>query len=339
MPFIFFMRILKATLLLLLLLYTSFSYAIDLSTRPDIQQYIQTISQKYGFDQAELASLFNQINFRESTLAKIKPSAQTKPKPYYAYRDALITPKRVDDGVAYWQQHQETLQKAEKIYGVPATLLIGILGVETGYGKNIGSHSALQGLTTLAFNHPTRRPYFTSELTEFLLLCRDQGWDPRQVISSFDGGLGLPQFMPSSYRYYAVSSEQGRQPDLFNNDEDVIFSMANYLSKKGWRPEQPIVAKAKMLKNRKNLDIETDSKPRFTLVELKSQYGLAPANAATPQDLKAGILALETKQTLEHWLAFHNFSVIKKYNNSTNYAMTVYQLGNVISAEAKKRDT
>jgi membrane-bound lytic murein transglycosylase B len=317
----------KLTLILSLLFFyfhTSASLAIDLGSRPDIQTYIQNISQKYNFEQAQLTNWFNQTDFLEVTVSKVhKPS---KPKPFYIYRDALMTPERIKSGAAYWKEHKKALLSVEKRYGVPPEIMLGILGIETGYGVNTGHYSAFQGLITLAFNHPSRRPYFTSELTNYLLLCREQGWDPLSVRSSFDGGLGLPQFMPSSYREYAISANDSEQPNLFE-DDDTIVSMGNYLHRKGWQAEKPIVVPAKIIDGKSIYPIPPEGVPALlTLAELKQRYGVVPRQNL-PDDLKAGILALQNEHGLEYWLFFQNFLVIKKYNNSTNYAMTVYSLG------------
>jgi len=321
--------------LLFFYFYTSCSFAIDLGARPDIQAYIQNISQKYNFDQAELTSWFNQTDFLKVTVAKVQHKP-TQPTPFYAYRNAIITPERVKAGVAYWEQHKEALLAAEARYGVPVEIMMGILGIESGYGANTGHYSAFQGLATLAFNHPSRRAYFTSELTSYLLLCREQGWDPLRVQSSFDGGLGLPQFMPSSYREYAVKTrENGGKPNLFE-DDDAIASMGNYLRAKGWQAEQPIAVRAKVIAKKGAHSVNAEDIPAMlTLAELKQQHGLVPFQSIPP-DLKATVLSVQERYALEHWLSFHNFHVIKKYNNSTNYAMTVYELGNVICGKTKK---
>lgn len=322
----------KLTLILSLLMacfYTQVCCAIDLSRRPDIQTYIQTISQKYHFDQVELINWFNQTDFLKVTIAKVhKP---VKPTPFYVYRNAIITPVRIKQGVAYFAEHREALLAAQKNYGVPVEVMLGILGIETGYGVNTGHYSAFQGLLTLAFNHPSRSHYFTSELTSYLLLCREQGWNPLLVQSSFDGGLGLPQFMPSSYREYAVNAAQdGEQPNLFE-DDDAIASMGNYLRAKGWQANQPVAVPAKVMKKQGVRAIPQEGvSAMMTLAELKKLYGVVPQQKNLPDTLKAGVLSLQMQHGLAYWLFFENFSVIKKYNNSSNYAMTIYQLGNII---------
>lgn len=322
--------------ILVCLLFTSFyvhaSFAIDLSARSDIREYIQTISQKYHFDQAQLTSWFNQIELFKPTIRKIKKPG--KPTPFYVYRNAIVTPARIRAGVAYWQKHRKTLEAAEKHYGVPARIIVGILGIETTYGKDTGHYSAFQGLATIAFSHPQRRGYFTAELTQYLLLCREHHWNPLAIRSSFDGGLGLPQFMPSSYREYAVSASNNRKPNLLTNNQDAIFSIANYLRAKGWQPGKPIAIRAKVI-HENAAAIKSDGKPNFTLLELQ-HHGLIPTQKV-PNNLKAGVLFLQYPDGIQKWLSFKNFSVIKTYNNSTNYAMTIYALGDAIAAVVTKK--
>lgn len=314
--------------------YTHASFAIDLSTRPDIREYIQTISQKYHFNQAQLTSWFNQIELFKPTIRKVKKAG--KPVPFYVYRNAIVTPHRIRAGVAYWQKHRKTLEAAEKRYGVPAKVIIGILGIETTYGEDTGRHSAFQGLATLAFSHPRRRDYFTTELTQYLLLCREHHWNPLAIRSSFDGGLGLPQFMPSSYREYAVSANPHRKPNLLKNNQDAIFSIANYLRAKGWQPGEPVAVRAKVIHDHNMAAINPDGKAKFTLPELK-HYGLIPMQKV-PTHLKAGVLLLEYPNGMEKWLSFKNFSVIKAYNSHINYPMTIYALGDAISTIVTKKE-
>ncbi len=331
-------RIQKFLLGIFLTCYSLSSFALDLSRERDVREYIETISQRYNFDEAQLTSWFNQISFEKSTLRKLRaqarPTQPSIPTPFYIYRDKLITPKRVHAGVAFWRQHAQALAIAQQRYGVPAEIIIGILGIETTYGENTGHYSAFRGLTTLAFNHPTRRAYFTSELTNFLLLSRAQGWNPLAIRSSFDGGLGLAQFMPSSYREYAVNAQGERDAnvDLWRSG-DAIASIGNYLRAKGWQPNQPIAIPAKVLNNDYRRLHDPDGKLKFTIAELQQNYGLAP-NKAMPPDTKVGVIYLQDRHNREAWITLKNFSVVRAYNGRINYVMTAYELGRVIAAKS-----
>lgn len=329
------MKVIKLFLTAMVILCcTATSFAIDLSQEADVRNYIEAISRKYDFDQAQLTNWFNQIDFVD--IAVKKSQAAKAPTPFYIYRNKIITPARIKKGVVYWQKHRKALLKAQQRYGVPAAVILGILGIETTYGENIGHSSAFRGLATLAFKHPTRRPYFTDELTQFLLLSREHGWNPLVVPSSFDGGLGLPQFMPGSYRRYAVEADGSRGlPNLFSNNGDAIASIGNYLRAKGWQANQPVVMRARVLNNRYSQLENSNGKVNFTVADLRQQYGLTPVQAVSPQK-KTGVLLLQNTLHKEYWLAFQNFSVIKTYNNSSNYAMTVYELGHAVLAAAAK---
>lgn len=331
----------KYMFLLLFCVYAHAALAIDLNARPDVQAYIEHISARHQFDPLQLTNWFNQVEFFRPTVSKVQKTGPARPTPFYVYRDAIITKKRIDAGVIYFKKHKKALLAAEAKYGVPVSIMLGILGIESGYGVNTGHYSAFQGLATLAFNHPTRRTYFTSELTSYLLLCREQDWDPLRVRSSFDGGLGLPQFMPSSYREYAVKTpENGGKPNLFM-DEDTIASMGNYLRAKGWQAGKPIAARAKLI-HKKGMpsfypEPTTKFTLQFTLAELKKRYGVIPYKNF-PSDFKANVFPLENTNGLEHWLAFHNFYVIRRYNNSTHYVMTAYTLGNIITEKVRRQN-
>lgn len=327
------MRAIKILVFLALTcLCASRSFAMDLAAHPEVQRYIQTISDKYNFDPAQLSDWFNQIDYLQ--IKFISKPASAKAQPYYAYRNLLITPARVRAGVAYWQQHRTDLLAAQQRYGVPATVIVGILGVETTYGTNMGTYSAFRALASEAFQNQRRSAFFTNELTEYLLLCREQGWHPLTVRSSYAGAIGMPQFMPSSYRQYAVSTGRFRKnADLLHNDQDVIASIAYYLRAKGWQPNQPVALRAQASsQNAARFMDRSDAPLRLAQWQQHQVTALQKADSR----LAAYPIMLQGENGIERWLAFKNFSVIKSYNNSTDYAMTVYQLGNIIATTAEK---
>lgn len=321
-------KILLATLISLsALCYTLPSAAIDLGVNPEVRSYINTIVKKYNYSEKDLYRWFNIIDFNQGIISSMEKPGEAKP--WLDYRRIFIQPERIQMGANYWRTHAKALKAAEKHHGVPAKIVVGIIGVETYYGKNKGSSPVLEALATIAFKYPPRSKYFTNELTEFLLLCREQHWDPLAIRGSYAGAMGLPQFMPSSYRTYAVDGSQNGYINLFDDHQDVVASVANYLEKKGWHRGEPTVVPAKALPHHKAMtEAEANGKLNYTLKQL-AEMGFVPA-VAVPQHLKVGLLGFETEQGTQYWITFHNFQVIKRYNNSGKYALVVDTLGELV---------
>jgi membrane-bound lytic murein transglycosylase B len=253
--------------------------------RDDVQHFIHKVSARDHFDSQKLTAIFNQVN-PDNMIVKSEKKPHEQTMTWNRYRARLITPEHIERGAVFWSAHFDTLQLAQQKYGVDPAIIIGILGVETDYGKYLGKFRAIDALSTLAFDYPRREHYFQYELEQYLLLTRDLERDPLSFPSSYAGALGLPQFMPSNYRHLAVS-KNGKSPDLFNNADDVILSIANYFHHSGWQPNQAITLQVSNCNN----------------------------------TLKLGN---------ECWQIYPNFLVIKRYNNSNFYAMTVYQLGQAV---------
>lgn len=259
--------------------------------RKEVQHFIQDMHQKHEIDKAHLTSLFGQYSPNPKVVALM--DKQFKPSPWYQYRDRILTDKRTSDGVHFWQTNHVLLKKAEKHFGVPAEIIVAIIGVETAYGQIMGTYPVLQTLSTLAFDYPRRAPYFKKELEHFLLLSKEGALHPLKVNGSYAGAMGIPQFMPSSYRQFAVDFTGKGTRNLYNTS-DAIGSIANYLKLHGWHPN--------------------------TLIATRSHH-----QHVTTQ--KEKIITLETGENKkEPWIVYHNFQVIKSYNNSNFYAMSVYLL-------------
>lgn len=316
-----------------LVVHMSVALALNVNKDPQVQEYIHYLNSQYGFNTAYLEQLFNKVTYNPTVLQRMEQAGQ--PMPWFQYRAIFIKPERVQQGAEFWRENRVALARAQSQYGVPAAIIAGILGEETSYGSYKGSFSTLDALSTLAFRYPRRAGYFRNELTHFLLLCREQQWNPLTIKGSYAGALGLPQFMPSSYRTYAVDYHNDGVKDLFNNNEDVIVSIANYLQKKGWKANQPIASPARVTNSKVYMLADQQGKPKYTVKQLR-HYGMEPVqrvSAATP----AGVLFLKDKDSDEAWLTFNNFSVIKRYNTSNYYAMVAYQLGNLVQAAATKK--
>lgn len=322
-------KILLATLISLsALCYTLPSVAIDINANPEVRVYINTISKKYHYDEQNLYRWFSAINFNQSIIASMEKPGEAKPWP--DYRRIFIQPERIQMGATYWRTHAKALKAAEKHHGVPAKIIVGIIGVETYYGKNKGSSPVLEALATIAFKYPPRSEYFRNELTEFLLLSREQHWDPLTIKGSYAGAMGLPQFMPSSYRTYAVDGSRSGYINLFDDHQDVVASVANYLEKKGWHRGEPTVVPAKALSHHKPMtEAEANGKLDYSLQQL-ADMGFVPA-VSVPKNLKVGLLGFETEHGMQYWITFHNFQVIKRYNNSGKYALVVDTLGESVA--------
>jgi len=302
----------------------------SLASRPDVQAFIREMAAKHGFSEAELRALFSRAQAQSDIIALITRPAESKP--WYDYREIFIVSQRIRGGVEFWRRHQQALQRAEQTYGVPAEIIVAIIGVETMYGGNTGRHRVLEALATLAFDYPRRADFFRKELENYLLLTRDEGIDPLSLKGSYAGAMGLGQFMPSSYRAYAVDFDGDRQRDLWHNPVDAIGSVANYLSEHRWQRGEPITTRANVGGSQyRALSVTRPETPRYTVASLR-QRGVIP-QAPVADDLKATLVRLDAAQGTEYWLGFYNFYAITRYNRSVLYAMAVYQLSQAIRAQ------
>ncbi len=312
-----------------LLIYANSCFAgmAALSERYDVHQYIEGVSNQYNFNAPWLAHIFNNAELRPELLKMMK--APKEGIPWYQYRAFFITPKQIKLGVEFWNKHEKTLEKAQREYGVPADLIVAIIGVETQYGQNTGKYRVIDTLTTLAFDGNSRRAFFKNELTQYLLLTRDQSFNPLSIRGSYAGAIGVPQFMPSSYRTFAVSANGDGSPDLIRNYDDAILSVANYFKQHGWQSGGPVAVPAIVTGNQYQSFINGKLKPRYSL-KLLEKKGIKPSKDL-PQNINATLIRFEEKNRDEYWLGFNNFYVISLYNSSFRYSMAVYQLAQEIS--------
>ncbi len=297
-----------------------------LAHRPEVQAFIGEVASRHGFDPATLRAVFAAARSQPRIIELITRPAESKP--WWAYRDIFLVPRRIEGGVEFWRTHAATLAEAERTYGVPAEIVVSIIGVETLYGGNTGSYRVLEALSTLAFDYPRRADFFRKELEHFLLLSREEGFDPLALQGSYAGAMGLGQFMPSSFRAYAVDFDGDGRRDIWGSVVDAIGSVANYLSVHRWQPGQLIAAPAAVNGTAYREMLDGDLRPHHDMDEL-AQRGVVPR---TGQDIPASatLLELEAEDGPEHWLGFQNFYVITRYNRSPLYAMAVYQLSQAI---------
>lgn len=311
--------------LLLLLTATAGAGAYD---SPAIPAFIDDMVAKHQFQREELVRAFQKAAYKQPIIDAITNPA-TSTKPWVEYRVNFVNDARVAQGLRFWKKNLKALRRAEEQYGVPQEIIVALLGVETFYGQQAGSYLALDALSTLAFSYPPRAAFFRSELEQYLLLAREQRFDLLAIRGSYAGALGYPQFMPSSYRKYAVDFNNNGRIDLLREPADAIGSAANYLKQYGWLAGEPIALRAVVGAPFNYADPRV---PRT--VSAWAASGVAPAEAAVPSR-PAQLIDFTVKDGKEYWLTFANFDVIKTYNNSNFYAMTVLQLAEALRAARK----
>ena len=300
--------------------------------REDVKNFIQYMIDEHGFEDSRLQLLFKGVEQQKSVLKAIKTPAERKKK-WHEYRPIFLTRARIDGGVIFWRQHQAILQQAERQYGVAPEIIVAIIGVETFYGRMTGAHPVLDSLVTLGFGYPRRAQFFLKELEHYLLMCREEGFDPAALRGSYAGAMGVGQFIASSYRRYAVDQDEDGKRDLWASPKDIIGSVANYFKAHGWRRQHAIASTARFTGDAAQIDRSNRLKPAYSYAQLNRQGFVADPPPAMQE--KLSLLVLEGKQNKEYWLGQHNFYVITRYNRSHMYAMAVYQL----SQEIKKQWT
>ncbi|MDO3385284.1 lytic murein transglycosylase B [Gilvimarinus sp. SDUM040013] len=316
----------------LLVFFVMFSAAVkaDYSEHPSAQPFIARMVEQHDFDSFELTQLFKAVEKKQSILDTIARPAE-KTKSWADYRKIFIKPARIEGGVSFWLDNAEALLRAERAFGVPAEYIVAIIGVETLYGKITGSYRVMDALSTLAFDYPPRSPFFTKELEHYLLLTREHGQDPLLNKGSYAGAMGLGQFMPSSYREYAVDFNGDSWPDIWQNKADAIGSVANYFHRHGWQAAQRVTVRARPNKNIVLAEPKTIAKPELTVADWM-QRGLQPVIDLN-EDVLANAIVLDGALGDEYWLTMNNFYVITRYNRSAMYAMAVDQLAQAIYRE------
>lgn len=301
--------------------------------RSDVHEFIDKMSEKHDFDRQELCELFNNTKYQPSIFKLFTKPHEGKATPWYKYRAIFITPERAKEGARFWQANEKTLASVEKQYGVPAEVIVAIIGVETRFGQNKGTYRVIDALTNLAFDYPRRADYFRGELEQYLLLTREQHLDPLEPVGSYAGAIGEPQFMPSSYRQYGIDFSGQHHADLCNNAADAIASVANYFKAHGWKTGEPVAMQANVVGNNYQCLITKSLKPSRRVGELAA-HGITPKGEVNPETL-TNFMFFEGKLGPEYWLGFKNFYVITRYNSSRYYAMAVYQLSQKIAQEKR----
>jgi len=306
---------------------SGFSHAGDFDTDPGYPAFRDMMVQQYQFSPEAVDSIMNNAHIKASILAVMAKPGESKE--WYQYQPQFITEATITKGVAFQANYSEALKRAETTYGVPNEIILGILGVETGFGGHKGSFYALDALATLAFRDERRPDYFKQELAALLVLCREQQLDTTQVKSSYAGAIGYPQFMPSNIRKLGVDFDGDGHVDLINSPVDAIGSVANYLAAHGWQKGKPIGYRAEYKGTDDNLIIAKDLTQPRSASELFA-LGLTPISApVSPTDLVNGVRLMGDAGPL-YWFTYPNYQVITTYNRSRLYATAVWQLGAAI---------
>lgn len=307
---------------------------VDAKIDAFIDQFVQYMVKKHQFDEDYLYKIFDQVSINPIVTKKMDKPYEAKP--WHTYKNFFVTDKRIQNGLKYWQTHEKTLKRAESEYGVSPSVIVAILGVETNYGERQGGFPVIESLSTLAFNYPSRSAFFKKELEHFLLLTREQKLDPLKVMGSYAGAIGMAQFMPSSYRSYAVDFSGKQQIDLQTNHEDAIGSIANYLKRHGWQHHGKIACQAKLNGTKYQELLPHPLKLQHTVKKL-AKYGIEPSE---PARKRAKTLLVELKnehsKPNEYWVGFNNFYVISRYNHSEQYVMAVHHLAQEIERQREQ---
>jgi len=297
--------------------------------RADVKGFIDEMVEKHQFDREQLAEKFSRAKKLTDVLESIAKPAE-KVLTWKQYRPIFIKEKRILLGKKFLREHKEVLQKAEDQFGVPKEIITAIIGVETYYGRYSGKYDVFDSLTTLGFDYPPRANFFRSELEQLLLLTREEDVDITTVRGSYAGAMGIPQFISSSYRHYAVDFDNDGKRDLWTNIDDVIGSVANYFSKHGWKKGESVIHRVQLKKAIADIG-RTNLKPGKSISEYQ-KLGVV-TNVSLPDEAAATLIELEGLHGIEHWMGLKNFYVITRYNHSALYALAVYQLSQEISKQ------
>lgn len=288
--------------------------------------FIERVVPEYGLDGNRVRSLLESAAISDSILAAISRPAE-RVVPWYDYRKIFVTESRIADGAAFWREHASAIDTMAQRFGVDAHVIVAIIGVETLYGRRMGTHRVVDALSTLAFAYPPRSEFFTGELEAFLLLDREEGYSLSEATGSYAGAMGAGQFIPSSFRAYAVDGDDDGRRDLWGDWDDILASVANYLGRHGWRAGEPIALSVALPAG----ESQPDNQLRLndTVSQLRARgYRF---DGMGDDDAQADVFSFERAEgELEYWVGFNNFYVITRYNRSTKYALAVLQLANAV---------
>lgn len=307
-------------------------YRESYASNPKVQSFIARMVQKHKYDEKLLQAAFASIKTRKNSIKKSNNQPEVI-APYYQYRKHFLEEDRIREGRKFIKKHKKWLDKAEKEFGVPANIIVALIGVETFYGRVMGNIDVFTSLSTLAFEYPRRTKYFQSELEAYLLLVRDNEWPIGKAKGSYSGALGMGQFMPSNYRKLAIDYDGNGVIDLWNSVPDAVGSVARYLKHHGWQKNKRAVTIANVNEKLKKKWKGHINEGRSPIKQLPEWQAIGVANNIKTHSDKTGLIGLRTaKKTTTYWLANKNFFVIMRYNPSRRYSMAVLELAKEISS-------
>jgi membrane-bound lytic murein transglycosylase B len=292
----------------------------------EIAPFVSELVSRHGFEREQLEQILGGVRVRPEILEAIARPAESLD--WYQYQPIFLTETRIAKGEAFWRAHADTLDQAARTYGVSPEIIVAIIGVETLYGTRKGKHLVLDSLATLAFRYPKRSKFFRSELEEFLLLAQQEHLDTPNVKGSYAGAMGIPQFISSSYRRYAVDFDGDGVRDLLGNEADAIGSVANYLKKHGWQRDGAIALPASVSGEKYKALVKKGMKPHTRVSDMRN-FDVVVLYA-NDNESPGALIELANKEDTEHWVGLQNFYAITRYNHSSLYAMAVFQLAREI---------
>jgi membrane-bound lytic murein transglycosylase B len=310
-----------------------FCLPVIAAEHPGTEEFVKRASSEYGLEEGAVRAILSEAEYKQSIVDAISRPAEGKP--WHEYRKIFLTEKRISQGIDFWNENRELIASAAEQFGVDESIIVSIIGVETSYGRITGSYRTIDALVTLGFYYPQnlssdRSSFFSGELIQYMQLASEEGLPAVEVTGSYAGAMGMGQFMPSSYREYAVDFDEDGKRDLWRSTPDVVGSVANYLHRHGWQPGKPVTRRARASSQADFDMISRDLKPTLSVAEWQEK-GFTSSSELSP-NLPAAVLKLVEKDRNSYWLTFKNFYVITRYNRSPRYAMAVYEL----SREIKK---
>ncbi|MDW8469997.1 MAG: lytic murein transglycosylase B [Burkholderiales bacterium] len=299
--------------------------------RPDVRAFVREMVERHAFVAAELESLFSRVRRQEPVLRAIAPPSDPRERSWRLYRERFVNALRIAEGIEFWRRHEAALARAAAEHGVPEEIIVAIIGVETFYGRRAGTFRVIDALATLAFDYPPRAAYFRAELEQFLLFARERDLDVFSVRGSYAGAIGIPQFMPGSYRRWAVDFDGDGAADLVASPADAVGSVANFLRAHGWRRGEPVALAAQVSGEAHRAMLAAGVEPRFAFADL-ARYGVE-ARATLPLDTPVALVELASPGApSEYRLGLANFYALTRYNRSSFYAAAVQDLARELRA-------